>query len=156
MLYHEEKTSVELDGRMISAVMGIEKDIGGALEVALRGDSPLTGEDGEPIWFPETEEGDEDFNRAVSALAIQYELDHLDLVKSLGLRPEEWGPDKLSTMDVRQLCGTAHITAAKFAAKNGVSYTGEGYRKNYVWTLGDVRRFRAREKPGRRWGEKRL
>ena len=45
-------------------------------------------------------------------------------------------------------------TARKWAADNGVQFVGQAYHKNYLWTEADIKRFREREKPGRRWPEK--
>jgi len=42
-------------------------------------------------------------------------------------------------------------TVRHWALKNGVAYTGEGRRKDYIFTEDDYQRFLNREKPGRRW-----
>jgi len=39
----------------------------------------------------------------------------------------------------------------RWAAGNGVAYTGEGRRKDFIFTEADYERFLNREKPGRRW-----
>jgi hypothetical protein len=53
---------------------------------------------------------------------------------------------------VAALCGCVPRTARQWAADNGVSFTGEGRRKDYHFTKADIERFKARPKPGRRWG----
>jgi len=45
-------------------------------------------------------------------------------------------------------------TARKWAAENGVQFIGQGKAKRYLWTQGDIAKFREREKPGRRWPAK--
>jgi hypothetical protein len=43
----------------------------------------------------------------------------------------------------------ARITVIKWAQKNGVKYTGEGYRKTYIFTEEDKKRFHPRPTSGR-------
>jgi hypothetical protein len=56
-----------------------------------------------------------------------------------------------SSKEVAALCGCGDRAARKWAAKNGVRFTGEGYRKDYHFTEADIERFRQRPRPGRRW-----
>jgi hypothetical protein len=56
-----------------------------------------------------------------------------------------------SPMEVSVMCKCSDSTARKWAAKNGVSHTGEGKRKDFHFTLADIERFKVRPKPGRRW-----
>ena len=60
----------------------------------------------------------------------------------------------MTSQEVAARCGVANITVIKWAAANSVAYVGEGKRKTYTWTDADVKRFKDREKPGRRWPEK--
>jgi len=50
--------------------------------------------------------------------------------------------------DVSKRFSTAGSTARNWAAANGVSYTGEGKRKTYLWTEEDCKRFAERKSPG--------
>jgi hypothetical protein len=59
-----------------------------------------------------------------------------------------------SVNKVAAMCDCEPRTARKWAAANGVRFTGEGNRKNYHFTDTDVDRFRQRPRPGRRWPEK--
>ncbi|GHV50546.1 hypothetical protein AGMMS49579_04320 [Spirochaetia bacterium] len=45
--------------------------------------------------------------------------------------------------------GAALRTVNKYAAENGIRYTGEGRRKTYIWTEEEKQMFINREKPGR-------
>ena len=58
---------------------------------------------------------------------------------------------RYSPKEVAALCGCEDRTTRKWASENGVSYTGEGNRKNYHFTEADIERFNIRPKPGRRW-----
>jgi DNA-binding transcriptional MerR regulator len=57
----------------------------------------------------------------------------------------------MTTDEVARLSGCALVTVQKWAAANGVAYTGRGNRKTYNFTEADIERFRQRPKPGRRW-----
>jgi hypothetical protein len=61
---------------------------------------------------------------------------------------------KMTTDEVARLSECALVTVQKWAAANGVAYTGRGGRKTYNFTEADIERFRQRPKPGRRWPEK--
>jgi hypothetical protein len=45
--------------------------------------------------------------------------------------------------------GAALRTVNKWAAANGVAYTGEGRRKTYIWSEQDLERFAKRRTKGR-------
>jgi len=60
----------------------------------------------------------------------------------------------ISTEAVAKQENCAPSTARKWAAENGVQFIGQPPHKNYLWTQDDIARFRKREKPGRRWPEK--
>jgi len=45
-------------------------------------------------------------------------------------------------------------TAQKWAAANNVKFTGSGKRKDYQWMEADIKRFKERPRPGRRWPPK--
>jgi hypothetical protein len=64
------------------------------------------------------------------------------------------GPGVAGTKAVAALCKCEPTTAQHWAAANGVQFMGSGYRKDFVWTKEDLERFKAREKPGRRWPKK--
>jgi predicted site-specific integrase-resolvase len=55
----------------------------------------------------------------------------------------------MNTREVADRFGVALITVQKWAAANGVKYTGEGRHKTFVWTEKDCKRFAAR--PGKGW-----
>ena len=61
----------------------------------------------------------------------------------------------MTSSDVSAQCGCSAVLASRWAAANGVAYTGEGRRKTYLWTEADIERFKARDtKRGRRWPKK--
>jgi hypothetical protein len=51
--------------------------------------------------------------------------------------------------DKKKVVGERSIQ--RWAADNGVSYTGEGKRKEYEFTEEDYQRFKGRASPGRPW-----
>lgn len=59
-------------------------------------------------------------------------------------------PKKYSAKEAAALCGCTGRAARKWAAANGVAFTGEGYRKDYHFTEAGIERFRERPRPGRR------
>jgi hypothetical protein len=59
-----------------------------------------------------------------------------------------------SAKEVAVLFNVKPITVQKFAARYGVPYDGEGYRKNYHFFEQDIMSFINRPKPGRRWDKK--
>jgi cytochrome c2 len=61
----------------------------------------------------------------------------------------------MTTQEAAAALGVAHITARKWAAANGVNYTGVDKRKTYVWTEKDMERFKARPSPGWKKGRPR-
>jgi len=58
---------------------------------------------------------------------------------------------KYSTKQVAELCECEDRTVRKWAAANGVSFVGDGNRKDYKLTQADIERFKQRPRPGRRW-----
>lgn len=56
----------------------------------------------------------------------------------------------MTTNEISEKTGCASITVRKWAAKNNVSFLGEGRRKTYVFTKADYERFLKRPKPGKR------
>ena len=54
----------------------------------------------------------------------------------------------MTCQEVAKCFETAEITARKWAAANGVNFTGEGVRKTYQWTEDDCKRFSERREPG--------
>jgi len=61
---------------------------------------------------------------------------------------------KYSTQEVAVMCKCKDRTAQKWAAENKVKFTGGGFRKDYEWTETNIKRFKARPRPGRRWAKK--
>jgi hypothetical protein len=57
----------------------------------------------------------------------------------------------LSTEEIAKIFTVNKGTVQKFAQKYGVSFSGEGFRKNYHFFEQDVVNFVGRPKPGRRW-----
>ncbi|GAB6392924.1 MAG: helix-turn-helix domain-containing protein [Treponematales bacterium] len=57
----------------------------------------------------------------------------------------------MTTDEVAQRCNCTAETARMWAAANGMAYIGSGRRKTYNFTEADIKRFRQRPKPGRRW-----
>ena len=58
---------------------------------------------------------------------------------------------KYSAQEVAAMCGCGDRAVQKWAAKNGVKYAGEGFRKVYHFTENDIKRFKGRPRPGRRY-----
>jgi hypothetical protein len=57
----------------------------------------------------------------------------------------------LSTEKMRKIFEVDRGTVQKFAQKYGVSFSGEGFRKNYHFFERDIINFVGRPKRGRRW-----
>jgi hypothetical protein len=55
------------------------------------------------------------------------------------------------TAEVTVLCECDNSTAQKWAKANNVNFIGVGRRKDYEWTESDIKRFKERPRPGRRW-----
>jgi hypothetical protein len=60
-------------------------------------------------------------------------------------------PKGLPPQEIADILGAKPVTVRCFAAKYGVTYDGEGYRKNYHFFEKDIVNFINRPKPGRRW-----
>jgi hypothetical protein len=57
----------------------------------------------------------------------------------------------LSTEEIAKIFKVNKGTVQKFAQTYGVSFDGEGYRKNYHFFEQDIIKFMKRPRPGRRW-----
>jgi hypothetical protein len=55
------------------------------------------------------------------------------------------------TAEVTVMCECDKSTAQKWAKANNVKFIGSGRRKDYEWTEADIKRFKERPRPGRRW-----
>ena len=54
-----------------------------------------------------------------------------------------------STKQIAEMEECGDSTARRWAQENGLKKIG----KDFVWTNADIKRFRKRDKPGRRWPE---
>ena len=57
--------------------------------------------------------------------------------------------------DIRGVKVVKERIVRRWASENGVSYTGEGNRKDYNFSEEDFERFLNRQRPGRPWEEDR-
>jgi DNA-binding transcriptional MerR regulator len=55
----------------------------------------------------------------------------------------------MKTEEVAEKAGVKIRIVQRWASQNGVFYTGEGRRKDYVFSIEDFKRFLHRPKPGR-------
>lgn len=51
-----------------------------------------------------------------------------------------------ATKEVAEKAGTQPAITRRWAMDNGVSFVGEGFRKNYLWTEKDLKAFLKRNK----------